>query len=728
MQKGQLPDRANPVKAKRPENINRGKPLPSPPSTSDEEGEDDEGEGEEESEDEEERDDGDGEDEDESEDEEERDGGDGEDEDKSEDEEESDDDDGEDEGKSEDEEESDEEESEDEEKKATEKGKGKATKKGKGKAIEKGKEKATEKGKKSDVKTYDGNKYDGWIYRRIQKECSDRGLPARLTRDKMVGYLLEDDRQQKVAQGPGPPRQETDGNPKNTKKSKSKNLKKHKGKGVVHPGGNGTNKGAGSGTGKAPRGGSGTGKAPAGGNGTGKAPAKGKPEKAQPKAKNGVTLETISKELFNTIDAAVEQLKKVDETQDTETRPGRGARWREIVFLGDPVKTSSWPEYPTMKLGDFGDAIRTYPGDPYNNGLQHWAAVREHYDAPEQSAIPPIEALGMNAPAEANPDECEYIRPEETLTDDRFLQAPLSAYSNVFSLGSTMHRATTLASLSSSFQSGSLRSPYLARAPYSRRLLELISRCVREDPHARPTPEQLYRITGSCLAACRDYQAKLGGKNPFRVFYRGVEINQMETGFWQPEYINNGIPVYEDLQFPVKVDGVGIDPPTVEEFYPYQSKNRDFFTRADNTYRNSGSSKAKLKPKKDKIDLVPHAYNRQLWPIVYGPSAVFSKRVFEANVEKYGHGEKEGNDDDDDDDAINSDGDKSNDDDERDSGNKNSMDNGKGGSDEKNSGNGKNEDGQNGEDGEEDNAEEGNGGKNGGVGIWNIFGFLAPFD
>lgn len=340
----------------------------------------------------------------------------------------------------------------------------------------------------------------------------------------------------------------------------------------------------------------------------------------------------------------------------------------------------------------------------------------------EQSAIPPIEALRMNALAEANPDEYEHVNPEAILTDDRFLQAPLSAYSNVFSLGSTMYRAATLASLASSFQSGSLRSPYLARAPYSRRLLELISRCVREDPHARPTPEQLYHITGSCLAACRDYQAKLGGKKPFQVFYRGVEINHMETGFWQPEYINQGVPVHEDLQFPVKVGATGIEPPTVEEFYPYQSNNRDFFARADNTYRNSDSSKAKLEPKKDKIDLVPHAYNRQLWPIVYGSSAIFSKRLFEANVAKYGHGEKEGKDDDGDDDAGNVDGDKSSGDDERNSDDENSTDDGEGGSDKNSSGNGANEDSQNDEDGEKDNEEEGNGGKKGVGSIWNIFG------
>ena len=54
----------------------------------------------------------------------------------------------------------------------------------------------------------------------------------------------------------------------------------------------------------------------------------------------------------------------------------------ETVFLGDPSETSSWPEYPTIKLGDFGNAIRTYPGDPYNNGMQHWAPVREYHDAP----------------------------------------------------------------------------------------------------------------------------------------------------------------------------------------------------------------------------------------------------------------------------------------------------------------------------------------------------------
>ena len=54
----------------------------------------------------------------------------------------------------------------------------------------------------------------------------------------------------------------------------------------------------------------------------------------------------------------------------------------ETVFLGDPNETSPWPDYPTIKLGDFGNAIRTYPGDPYNSGPQHWAPVRKHYDAP----------------------------------------------------------------------------------------------------------------------------------------------------------------------------------------------------------------------------------------------------------------------------------------------------------------------------------------------------------
>ena len=238
--------------------------------------------------------------------------------------------------------------------------------------------------------------------------------------------------------------------------------------------------------------------------------------------------------------------------------------------------------------------------------------------------------------------------------------------------------------IGSSFTSGNLRLPHLARAPYSRRLLELISRCTREDPHARPTPEQLYRITGSCLAACRDYQAKLGEENLFRIFYRGVDINDMETGFWQPEYLNQGFPNFEDLQFPVEVDGVGITPPPLEEFYPYKSYNRDFFTQGDNTYKNRDTVEVPGKPIEDKIALVPHAYNYHLWPILYGENAFFSKRLFNRNIRKYGHGEKEGNNDDGKDSIHDSDGSSSIDDskgnneinnsDESDSGNENDGD------------------------------------------------------
>ena len=234
---------------------------------------------------------------------------------------------------------------------------------------------------------------------------------------------------------------------------------------------------------------------------------------------------------------------------------------------------------------------------------------------------------------------------------------------------------------SGSFKYGNLKLPHLARAPYSRRLLELISRCVRVDPHARPTPEQLYHITGSCLAACKDYQAKLGEENLFQIFYRGIDINNMETGFWQPEYIKEGIPDFEDLQFPVEVDGVGITPPPPEEFYPYQSYNREFFTKGDNTYKNRDISEVTESLREDRIALLPHAYNYHLWPIIYGKSAIFSKRMFNKNIRKYGHGEKEGVDDDDNDSDHPSDGSSSNDEiyggsgtghnDENDSGNEN---------------------------------------------------------
>lgn len=277
MQKGQLPDVANPTKANQPENTNYGKPPPSPPATcDDEEGDDSE---------EETSDDENGSDEEVG-----------------------------DEPSEEESEQESEEESEDE--------------------SEEEKKKAPEKGKKSN-----GETYDGWIYRRIQKECSNRGLPARLKRDQLVANLLEDDRQQKAASGFGPAPGGTDGNPPNTEKDKGKDAKKRNGKGKVPPGSNNTGKGAsrGGGTGKAPGKGSGTGKGPTGGNGTGKPPAKAKPKKASPKLKSGVTnadtvgaLGNISKGLFNKMNEVVQQLENFDETQQTETRPGRGAGWREI--------------------------------------------------------------------------------------------------------------------------------------------------------------------------------------------------------------------------------------------------------------------------------------------------------------------------------------------------------------------------------------------------------------
>ena len=159
--------------------------------------------------------------------------------------------------------------------------------------------------------------------------------------------------------------------------------------------------------------------------------------------------------------------------------------------------------------------------------------------------------------------------------------------------------------------------------PYRTPLISLLRRCLSTKPKYRPSPLGLYRLTGDALESC--YATVDGDFDRYRLYFRGNEINDMETGF----HIPGGAP--EDLylideQFPVADtldnEELRIRPPTVDEFYPYESDGREFFKSYAAGFQERHENKEPPQRYKDECgfnDFRPHRYNRMNLPKAWNP-------------------------------------------------------------------------------------------------------------
>ncbi|MCJ1286836.1 hypothetical protein MMC26_006182 [Xylographa opegraphella] len=159
---------------------------------------------------------------------------------------------------------------------------------------------------------------------------------------------------------------------------------------------------------------------------------------------------------------------------------------------------------------------------------------------------------------------------------------------------------------------------FLARLPYRAPLISLVRRCMSAKAKDRPSPLGLYRTTGNVLESC--YTTMDGDSDRFRLYFRGNEINEMETGF---HILRNNPVTYFllDEQFPVadtlNDEGLRIRPPAAKESYPYKSDGRDFFKHGAQGFQKRDAGSERRPTVQDKCgfqDYIPHVFNYMTLP------------------------------------------------------------------------------------------------------------------
>ena len=150
--------------------------------------------------------------------------------------------------------------------------------------------------------------------------------------------------------------------------------------------------------------------------------------------------------------------------------------------------------------------------------------------------------------------------------------------------------------------------------PYRMPLISLLHSCLFKHPNQRVTPLGLYRITGEGLENC--YAAMNGDFDRYRLYFRGNEINDMETGFHLPREDPENLAL-SDEQFPVadtmNDESERIHPPAVDRFYPYESDGREFFKTDVGDFRKRYENKEATMKQADKVgfkDFDAYRYNR----------------------------------------------------------------------------------------------------------------------
>ena len=207
--------------------------------------------------------------------------------------------------------------------------------------------------------------------------------------------------------------------------------------------------------------------------------------------------------------------------------------------------------------------------------------------------------MGLAPPSDA-PDEDDFTDHSEARP------YPLGSWTNVYQLGAVMYRALTLENFTALRDDGMLDIPADRYPPYTATLVELLCKCLAQDPRDRPTTIVLYNVTFHGWYSCR----KRVRRNPdrFRVWYINNEINDMPTGFYQPP--DGPVPLI-DMQFPC--ENQIVTPPTIDQFYPYTARNEEFFPGGDPDFRqhrrNTNRETSPVGEKLSLSDRDPHEYN-----------------------------------------------------------------------------------------------------------------------
>ena len=285
------------------------------------------------------------------------------------------------------------------------------------------------------------------------------------------------------------------------------------------------------------------------------------------------------------------------------------------VFLGEPDPESRWRDYPLPKLADFGLAIQTNSWEACNP-VAYQKKVDNNFDAPV-SSLPPVSGSffshhlfsqemkrtigrqkgghqGKSRGKDKRGERSERAEKREKHKGDEDVEADgarLSGLTNVYQLGATMFFAATLRFIDPDTPAKeSVHSEHIRYTdtgpPYSLELWDLIESCVQTRPVDRPTPDQLYHMTRASAEASQGFVERSAQPENFRVWFRGNEINEMETSFFKPypqeRMLTEDIP--KDPTLP------RLQPPKVRSFHPYSSFNFEFFPGGDNDFRNDTSN------------------------------------------------------------------------------------------------------------------------------------------
>ena len=193
----------------------------------------------------------------------------------------------------------------------------------------------------------------------------------------------------------------------------------------------------------------------------------------------------------------------------------------------------------------------------------------------------------------------------DDVTDDLEAEgARLSGLTNVYQLGAVMFFAASLRCIDPGAPAKeTVRYEHIrytdSGPPYSVELWDLIESCVQTRPVDRPTPDQLYHMTRASAEASQESVEQSGKPEDFRVWFRGNEINDMETSFFKPHVVERVL--VEDT--PKDPTLPPLRPPSVRSFHPYSSFNFEFFPGGDHDFRNDRSQSEERRYGEIKDDL-----------------------------------------------------------------------------------------------------------------------------
>lgn len=166
--------------------------------------------------------------------------------------------------------------------------------------------------------------------------------------------------------------------------------------------------------------------------------------------------------------------------------------WRQIVhrdlkpeqIFMDTPRDDRYPDYQSVRMGDFGNAFFTSPEDPTNPRFWNNGVGTDGFLAPEQR---------------------RYVMSD---TGERVDDFQLLAHTNVWGVGIIMYCLVTLEEYPVQLEYLDVEQPTLPRTRYSEDLIDLINGCLRFNPEFRQTfrglRDSIARHTGAAGAGGND--------------------------------------------------------------------------------------------------------------------------------------------------------------------------------------------------------------------------------